>query len=105
MESKGQLHLLAARDEGRLVGYYLGIIVSHPHYASSGLMSFTDVYFLCPEYRRGEYGVALFAEAERTLRERGVYKAYLSCKIHKDLSPLFELLGWRKTDYTFCKVL
>jgi GNAT superfamily N-acetyltransferase len=105
MDAKGILHILTLRDEGRMVGYYLAFVFPHVHYFSSGLMSFTDVYYVQPRYRRGEYGVALLTEAERTLRDRGVTKAYLSCKVHKDLTPLFELLGWHKTDYAFSKML
>lgn len=105
MDAKGILLILTARDESRLVGYYLAFVFPHVHYETSGLMSFTDVYYLKPEYRRGETGAVLFAEAERVLRERGVTKAYLSCKVHKDMTPLFEALGWTKTDYCFAKML
>ena len=105
MDAKGILHILTLRDDGKLVGYYLAFVFPHVHYASSGLMSFTDVYYLRPEYRRGGIGAALLAEAERTLRDRGVTKAYLSCKVHQDHSELFQMLGWRKTDYCFAKML
>jgi hypothetical protein len=34
-----------------------------------------------------------------------VTKAYLSCKVHKDMTELFEALGWHKTDFCFAKML
>lgn len=105
MYDKGMLHVLGVWDNDRMVGYYIAFLMPHPHYASSGVMAITDVYYLLPEYRRGEWGIALFTEAERTLREKGVVKAYISCKVHQDHTKLFELLGWRKSDYSFIKLL
>lgn len=105
MYDKGMLHVLGLWDDDRMVGYYIAFLMPHPHYVSSGLMAITDVYYLLPQYRRGEWGVALFTEAERSLREKGVTKAYLSCKVHQDHTRLFELLGWRKSDYSFIKLL
>lgn len=105
MEAKGILHILTVRDDGKMVGYYLAFVFPHVHYYSSGLMAFCDVYYLRPKYRRGSTGAVLFAEAERTLKEKGVVKAYLSCKVHQDHTELFEALGWRKSDFCFCKLL
>lgn len=105
MEAKGILHILAVRDDGKLVGYHMSLIFSHIHYHLAGLMAFTDVYYVRPEYRRGTTGVVLFTEAERVFRELGVVKAYTSCKVLHDHTELFEHLGWRKSDYCFTKLL
>ncbi len=105
MEKAGILHVLTMRSEGGLVGYYVAFILSHVHYKEAGLMAFTDIYFVLPEFRKGPAGMALFIEAERTLKERGVKKAYLSCKVHMDHSKLFEALGWTFTDKSFTKYI
>ena len=105
MEHNGVLHILTARDDGMLVGYYLAFIFPHFHYADAGLMAFTDIYWLKPEYRKGPTGALLFIEAERSLKARGVTKAYNSCKIHQDHTALFERLGWIPTDICFTKYL
>ena len=105
MDKSGILHVLTARESGKLVGYYVAFVLPHGHYKNSGLMAFTDFYYIVNEFRVGGAGAKLFIEAERTLRERGVVKAYLSCKVHQDHSPLFEGLGWNKSDYAFTKML
>lgn len=105
MQELGTLHILGARDEGRLVGYYIAFLFPHPHYKTAGVMAMTDVYYLLPEYRRGGFGVALLVEAERSLRAKGVTKAYMSCKVEHDHTQLFEYLGWRKSDFCFIKLL
>lgn len=103
MDAAGILHILTMRVGANLVGYYMAFILPHPHYQDSGLMAITDAYYVLPEYLSGGRGMQLFVEAEQSLKKRGVVKAYLSCKIHKDLSELFEGLGWRLTDKSFTK--
>jgi GNAT superfamily N-acetyltransferase len=105
MDRNGILHILAVRDDGHLVGYYLAFIFPHFHYSQAGLMAFTDIYYVKPEYRVGPIGARLFIEAEKTLKARGVTKAYNSCKIHQNHSRLFEHLGWVPTDICFTKWL
>ena len=104
IDDQGLLHILTARVDGLMVGYYIAIVMPHLHYKSSGNMAFTDMFFVLPQFRKG-HGLKLFTEAERTLRERGVKKAYLSCKVHSDHSELFEKLGWTLSDKSFVKVL
>jgi hypothetical protein len=104
IDDQGLLHILTARADGWMVGYYIAIVMPHLHYKNSGNMAFTDMYYLLKPFRNGN-GVKLFAEAERTLRERGVTKAYISCKVHSDHTELFEKLGWTMSDKSFVKVL
>jgi GNAT superfamily N-acetyltransferase len=105
MDDLGILHILTARKDGRLIGYFLAFLMVHPHYSNAGLMAIADVYYLLPEARSGGTGARLFAEVEKTLKARGVVKAYLSCKLHQDHSKLFTRLGWKPTDLTFTKYL
>lgn len=105
MQALGTLHILGARDDGKLVGYYIAFLFPHPHYKDAGAMAMTDVYYLLPQYRRGGYGVTLLVEAERSLREKGITKAYISCKVQHDHTELFEHLGWTKSDFCFIKLL
>jgi GNAT superfamily N-acetyltransferase len=103
MDDAGILLILTARVSGTLAGYYLAFLLPHVHYREAGLMAFTDIYFLAPEFRQGTRGIQLIEEAEKSLRAKGVTKAYLSCKVHRDNTPLFERLGWKLTDKSFTK--
>jgi hypothetical protein len=105
LDDLGILHIVTARKDGRLIGYFLSFLMIHPHYKDAGMMAVADIYYLLPEARSGGTGVKLFAEVEKSLRERGVIKAYLSCKIHQDHTELFTRLGWKATDIMFTKHL
>lgn len=104
MRAAGILHVVTMRDAWQLVGYFVAFLLPHVHYKNAGLMAFTDIYYVMPEYRRSG-GAQLFIQAEKTMKERGVTKAYLSCKVHQDHSALFEHLGWTFTDKSFTKYL
>ncbi|MFC5861095.1 GNAT family N-acetyltransferase [Acidicapsa dinghuensis] len=104
LDRLGILLILTAREDGRLVGYYLWFLMPHLHYASSGPMGLTDMYFVLPECRRGT-GAKLFLASERELRRRGVVKAITSCKVHEDHSEFLRALGWELSDLTFVKLL
>lgn len=104
LEQAGILLVLTARTAQRLVGYYVWFLMPHPHYADSGPMGLTDMYFVLPEYRSG-VGAKLFIQSEKTLKERGVIKAITSCKAHQDHTEFLQRLGWTLTDFTFCKYI
>jgi hypothetical protein len=103
LEAGGMLHVVTVRSGNRLVGYCIAFVLPHMHYKTT-LMGMVDMYFILPEFRRGA-GARLFLELERSLKARGVVKAISSCKVHQDHTALFEALGWKWTDKTFCKVI
>ncbi len=105
IDEQGLLHILTVRSRGEMVGYYLAIVMPHLHYKDAGLMAFTDMYFLHPDYRKGLNGITFLKEAERTLKERGVVKMYISHKVHLDHTKLFDRLGWKMSDKAFTKLL
>jgi GNAT superfamily N-acetyltransferase len=104
LDSLGQLHLLAVRNDDVLVGYYIGIVKPHLHYKSN-LMAFNDVMYIKPEYRQGMVGVRIFKEIERTLKERGVEKMYTNTKAHHDFGVILDRLGYRKAETIYTKVI
>ncbi len=104
MEKAGSMHCMAVRELGRLVGYYIGFVKPHLHYADS-LTFFTDVYFLLPEYRKGTAGIKLIKEMEQTLKKRGVQRMIVSTKIHLDMSKILGRLGFDETERVFMKLV
>ena len=105
LEKIGMLHLVTARDEGRLVGFFLVFLTPNAHYKGQGLMAFTDMYFILDAFRGGPDGARLFTFMEETLREKGVVKAYTSHKLHRDRSAMLKFLGWPPSDIIYSKVL
>jgi GNAT superfamily N-acetyltransferase len=92
--------------KGQIVGYFIVLLLRHPHYSRAGLMAITDVYYLAPEHRKGGAGAKMLIELEKSLKGKAV-KAYVSAKIHdgNDHQRLFEALNWRFTDKAFTKIL
>jgi GNAT superfamily N-acetyltransferase len=104
LEKDGYMWCLAVRDRGKLVGYFIGFVKTHLHYADS-LTFFTDVYFLTKEYRKGVAGVKLFSEMEKTLKKRGVQRMLVSTKISLDMSKILGRLGFDETERIHMKLL
>ncbi|SAK95862.1 GCN5-like N-acetyltransferase [Caballeronia temeraria] len=100
----GALHIVTAREAGKIVGYHISIVRPHLHYMHD-LHGFTDVYYISPEHRKGWVGVKLFKYVEKTLKARGVKKLFSGTKLHLDMGPIFERMGWRETERLFSKVL
>lgn len=119
MEQSGILHTLTVRhventaesncatgeSHGKIVGYFIALILEHPHYSTAGRMAMTDVYYILPEFRKGGAGAKMLAAVEHSLKALEVSKAYLSTKVHDDHSELFERMGWKLTDKCFTKLL
>jgi hypothetical protein len=104
-DSLGMLHLVTARSDKELVGYFLMLVQPNPHYKGQGLMSYTDMFYMKPEFRRGNAGLKLFSFMEETLKAKGVVKMYSSHKVHRDRSAMFKVLGWKPVDLVYSKVL
>jgi len=101
---QGILHIVTARDDGKLIGYHVAMICGHLHYKST-LHGITDVYYLLPEYRGKMVGVRLFKEVEDDMRRRGVKKLYTGTKLHHDMGRMFERLGYKETERLYTKFL
>lgn len=104
-EAMGCLHIVTARDGEKLVGYHYGMLMTHLHYKSSGLMCYTDVYFLKPEYRRGSSGILFLLAVMRSLKSIGVIKFYMSTKEHQNHGELFAMLGGTLSDHVWTWML
>jgi L-amino acid N-acyltransferase YncA len=104
-EAVGCLHIVTARSDGKLVGYYYGMLMPHLHYKDAGLMCYTDVYYLKPEYRKGGAGVRFIAAVMESLKSVGVVKLYMSTKIHSDNSRVLQALGMKPADIVLTKML
>ena len=104
----GSLLILTARREGELIGYAVWTIAPHLHYQDSGLMAYSDAYFVKKEFRNGATGYKLLLASEVILREKGVKKLFNFHKLHReDLnhSKLFDKLGYQLNEYQYIKYL
>lgn len=105
-EANGYLFVLTARRSGKLIGYYVAIVIHHhPHNKAAGKVATTDMFVIHPAERKGGAGAKLLMRAEKELRKLGVRKASISTKLHFENGELLEALGWRATDVVRQKIL
>ena len=104
MEREGKLHTITVRDDGKLLGYHISFIGTHPHYKSTN-HAVVDLYYLHKEHRLGRTGIRLFKYAEASLKKLGVVKISSGCKVKLDHTKLFEYLGYEFSDKMFIKII
>lgn len=103
-EAAGAFCGVVARHAGKVVGYWVGFIRPHFHYADS-LSAYTDIYFVDKDYRKSGVGADLFDYVEKTLKARGVQKIFTATKLHLNHSALFKAAGYTETEIVFTKLL
>jgi GNAT superfamily N-acetyltransferase len=100
----GVLHIVTARDDDKIVGYYWGMIRFHLHYADS-LTAFTDMFYLHPKYRKGFNGYKLIKFFIESVKAKGVQRVISNTKIHLDTSVIFKRLGFVQAETVHTKVI
>ena len=94
------LHTMTAREDGKIIGYCVFIVMPHMHYQDC-LFAMNDVIFVSKKYRHGSVGTKLLMFAKEELTKLGVDRACLHVKVNHDFSPLLERLGFTKTEYNY----
>lgn len=103
-DAAGQVLFVSLREDGELVGYFVGFVVWNLHY-STCLTLHMDIFWVDPERRKGRAGIILFKEVEREAKRRGVQRAFMGVKLHKDAGPLFQRLGYDPVETYYSKWL
>jgi L-amino acid N-acyltransferase YncA len=96
------LLVVTLRQEGKLVGYFIGILRPHLHYRTCLTLTM-DIFWTHPDIRGGMEGVRLFREVEREAKHRGAHRLYYGSKLHKDCSRLFEYLKMAPVETYYSK--
>jgi len=104
LELAGVLHTVSVRDAGELVGYYVSIVMPHPHHKGS-LFAVNDILYIDPEYRSSEVAAEMIIFAEEDLKEMDVTVMAFSMKVSHPFKSLAEMLGFEETDIVYSKYL
>lgn len=94
---EGQLLFVTVREDGKLAGYFIGFVMPSLHY-STCLTCTLDIFYLVPEVRGKKAGWMLFKKVEELCKQRGVQRMFVGSKLHKDVSGLFEKLGYTEVE-------
>ena len=106
-EHMGLLGIVAARDDGKLVGYVVILMGPHLHHASTKWAQF-DGFWMDPAYRRGLCGYRMLRGALAAIRKKGVQVVTVPVKssfADGRVMRLFERLGFVAEDVLYSKVL
>jgi GNAT superfamily N-acetyltransferase len=104
LEETGNLKIITARQDEKLVGYAAYVISPSLHY-SSQIIADADVFWLDPNYRKGMAGMRLFKHAEKVLKSYGVTRILNKVKIHFDVGKVFERMGYDPIERVYSKSL
>lgn len=98
--------LVTARDNGRLIGYFIGFIAPGLHYKTC-LTLVMDIFWIHPDYRGEDslgkmeemmLGEELFKLVHVAAKQRGVQRIFAGSKMHKDASLMFMHLGYHEVE-------
>lgn len=103
----GFFHLLTARDDGRLVGYF-GVYVT-PSMHSQIPTAVEDTFFIHPAYRQGRLAIRMIKTVEKYLAGVGVREDQIlfSCELDNTsgIKGLLELLDYEPVIVQYRKCL
>jgi GNAT superfamily N-acetyltransferase len=98
----GQVLSIAARENGELIGYFIGFVAPGLHYKTC-LTLIMDIFFIHPKSRNRFAGIKLFKAVEVEAKRRGVQRMIVGSKMHADASVLFERLHYLPVETYYSK--
>ena len=101
-ERQGQLLFVTAREEGDIIGYFIGFVKPGLHY-STCLTCIMDIFYIRKDKRNGRAGIKLFQFVEKELKRRGVDRWFVGSKLHADASSLFKYLKFDPVETYYTK--
>lgn len=104
LDSMGMLHVMTARDDDKIIGYFVSFIQPHMHYQDH-TFAINDILYIHPDYRKGSMGYKLFKNAEASLKEIGVHVLMIHAKVQHDFKPLMDKLGFDRIEYNYSKYI
>lgn len=93
LEAVDALRCYTARDDGKLVGYFICFVQNNLHYRGTREAR-NDVFYVEPTLRGFHVGTRLIREAEQALRAEGVHVMMLHIKTTHDWTKLAERTGF-----------
>lgn len=104
LDSVGSVHIITARDSGKLVGYISAITQEHQH--TEGVVSGSmDALFVHPDYRSNGVASELFSKMETLLTDKGVSWFSATFREEKTAESVTGKYGYKKVECTFGKTL
>jgi hypothetical protein len=100
MAELGIIHIVTARDDERLIGYFVSLVSPGMHYKQT-LYALNDVLWLHPDYRGGTTAYKMFQYAFVQLKALGVDCISIHMKTDAPFEKLCQKLGMQKQEYLY----
>lgn len=104
LNEAGLLFCYSAREDKKLVGYFVVIASTSMHY-SDHTFGICDIIFIHPDYRGGSAGIKLIKFAEAHLKSIGVSTLAINTKLHAPFDALLDRLQYTCIERVFCKYI
>lgn len=98
------VHVVSARENGKLVGYVLSLVVPRHLQYKAKVSQMISIYIL-PEYRKGLNGYNMLKFYENEMVKRNVDRIDGGFTVSKDLLTLFRRGGWNPSETIYTKWL
>ena len=103
-ENNNILKGFTARKKGKLIGYFVAMVVKHIHYKDR-IFAGNDVLFIHPDHRKGFSAMKLIKFAEKCLKEDGVSVLTINTKCNKPFDVLLNRMMYKQIENVYRKRL
>jgi len=103
-EEEGLLNTVIAREDGKLVGYFLSFIFKNPHYKDHYYAA-NDIIYVDPLIRNTGIAYKMIEFAEKELKAKGVSVMSINMKVAMPFEGLCKEAGMDKAEYVYSKYI
>lgn len=103
-QAAGELLFVTLRQNGVIIGYFIGFIAPGLHYKTCLTLTM-DIFYIKLECRGGSGALRLFRKVLAEAKRRGVQRVFLGSKLHSDSGRLFKALGFAPVETYYSKWL
>ena len=96
----GGLRIYTAREEGKLVGYFVVLVSRSLHYMDH-LFANNDIIFIKKGHRKGTAGIKLIKYAVESLKDEGNTLININSKDHQSFGPVLERMGFEQIESVY----
>jgi GNAT superfamily N-acetyltransferase len=104
MQENEAVQSVIVRDDGKIIGYYISFIYTHPHYKNNKF-SQNDVLYVDPSKRGGTVAYRMLKFAEKELKALGISVMTLHMKTAYPFERLCESVGMSEIEKIYSKYI
>ena len=104
LESRGVLSFFSARQEGKLIGYFVVLCVA-PLTAKGETIGYYDSVYVHRDYRKSSVGKRLFKFVETCMKEDGIKRVIASSSKKNPIGKFLDRMGYFEIETKYEKVL